>query len=120
MPLFWVALIGNFVLFFVAQNAAMKGNQRHGSANPGAYSLITGFTLSASWRWRSGTAASVRSARAALPPAITFVIASIVAAYHERIQLCLSGVVAGHRWSADCDVTVALHPGVLAQTVFEL
>jgi len=25
MPLFWVALIGNFILFFVAQNVAMKG-----------------------------------------------------------------------------------------------
>ena len=26
MPLFWVALIGNLVLFFVAQNVALKGN----------------------------------------------------------------------------------------------
>jgi FtsH-binding integral membrane protein len=46
MPLFWVALIGNFILFFVAQNVAMKGN--NGTALPllTAYSLITGFTLS--------------------------------------------------------------------------
>ena len=26
MPLFWVALIGNFILFFVAQNVANKGD----------------------------------------------------------------------------------------------
>ncbi len=26
MPLFWVALIGNFILFFVAQNVASRGN----------------------------------------------------------------------------------------------
>ena len=26
MPLFWVAVIGNLVLFFVAQNVALKGN----------------------------------------------------------------------------------------------
>ncbi|MCP9943086.1 US12 family protein [Cyanobium sp. ATX 6E8] len=46
MPLFWVALIGNFVLFFVAQNVAMKGNNSTALPLLTAYSLITGFTLS--------------------------------------------------------------------------
>jgi len=31
MPLFWVALIGNFGLFLGRQNAAMKGNNGTGS-----------------------------------------------------------------------------------------
>lgn len=45
MPLFWVALIGNLVLFFVAQNVALKGNNATALPLLGIYSLITGFTL---------------------------------------------------------------------------
>merc|ERR1712216_87296 len=46
MPLFWVALIGNLILFFVAQNVAMKGNNATALPLLAVYSLITGFTLS--------------------------------------------------------------------------
>ncbi len=46
MPLFWVALIGNLVLFFVAQNIALKGNNATALPLLAIYSLITGFTLS--------------------------------------------------------------------------
>ena len=46
MPLFWVAMIGNLVLFFVAQNVAMKGNNATALPLLSIYSLITGFTLS--------------------------------------------------------------------------
>ena len=46
MPLFWVAMIGNLVLFFVAQNVAMKGNNATALPLLSVYSLITGFTLS--------------------------------------------------------------------------
>jgi FtsH-binding integral membrane protein len=46
MPLFWVALIGNFILFFVAQNVANKGDNSTALPLMAAYSLITGFTLS--------------------------------------------------------------------------
>ena len=46
MPLFWVALIGNFILFFVAQNVAMKANNSTALPLLSAYSLITGYTLS--------------------------------------------------------------------------
>ena len=44
MPLFWVAVIGNLVLFFVAQNVA-EGNNTHSLALLSVYSLIAGFTL---------------------------------------------------------------------------
>jgi len=46
MPLFWVALIGNFILFFVAQNVANKGDNATALPLMAAYSLITSFTLS--------------------------------------------------------------------------
>ena len=46
MPLFWVAVIGNLVLFFVAQNVALKGNNATALPLLSIYSLITGFTLS--------------------------------------------------------------------------
>ena len=56
MPLFWVALIGNFILFFVAQNVAMKGNNSTALPLLTAYSLITGFTLSGIVAMAIGTA----------------------------------------------------------------
>ena len=46
MPLFWVAVIGNLVLFFLAQNVALKGNNATALPLLSVYSLITGFTLS--------------------------------------------------------------------------
>ena len=56
MPLFWVALIGNFVLFFVAQNVALKGNNSTALPLLTAYSLLTGFTLSGLVAMAIGTA----------------------------------------------------------------
>jgi len=78
MPLFWVALIGNFILFFVAQNVALKGN--NGTALPllATYSLITGFTLSGLVAMAIGTAGIGAVGTAALATGITFVIASVV------------------------------------------
>ena len=46
MPLFWVALIGNLILFFVAQNVALKANNATALPLLAVYSLLTGFTLS--------------------------------------------------------------------------
>ncbi|MCP9775100.1 US12 family protein [Cyanobium sp. HWJ4-Hawea] len=78
MPLFWVALIGNFILFFVAQNVAMKGN--NGTALPllTAYSLLTGFTLSGIVAMAIGTAGIGAIGVAALATGVTFVVASVV------------------------------------------
>jgi FtsH-binding integral membrane protein len=94
MPLFWVSLIGNFILFFVAQNAAMKGN--NGTALPilAAYSLITGFTLSGIVALAIGTAGIGAIGTAALATGITFVIASVVGRnMSDSLGQALSGVV---------------------------
>lgn len=94
MPLFWVALIGNFILFFVAQNAALKGN--NGTALPilTAYSLLTGFTLSGIVAMAIGTAGIGAIGTAALATGITFVIASVVGRrMSDSVGQALSGVV---------------------------
>ena len=79
-PLFIVALIGNLILFFIAQNVALKGNS--GTALPllATYSLITGFTLSGLVWTAVGTVGIGAIAAAALATGITFVIASMVGA----------------------------------------
>lgn len=56
MTTFWVALIGNFILYFVARSVAEKGN--NGVALPllVLYSLISGYTLSGIVALALGTA----------------------------------------------------------------
>ena len=79
MPLFWVTLIGNFVLFFVAQNVALKGNNATALPLLAVYSLVTGFTLSGLVSMAISSPAGVGGvAIAALATGITFVIASVV------------------------------------------
>lgn len=46
MPTFWVALIGNLVLYFVARSVAEKGNNSAALPLLILYSLISGYTLS--------------------------------------------------------------------------
>ena len=94
MPLFWVALIGNFILFFVAQNVAMKGNNNTALPLLTAYSLITGFTLSGIVAMAIGTAGIGAIGTAALATGITFVIASVVGRnMSDNLGQALSGVV---------------------------
>jgi len=78
MPLFWGALIGNFILFFVAQNVAHKGNNATALPLLAVYSLLTGFTLSGLVAMALSGAAGVGGvATAALATGITFVVASV-------------------------------------------
>ena len=56
MPLFVMALIGNLILFFVAQNVALKANNSTALPLLTAYSLLTGFTLSGIVALAIGTA----------------------------------------------------------------
>ncbi len=94
MPLFWVALIGNFVLFFVAQNVAMKGNNTTALPLLSAYSLITGFTLSGIVAYAIGVAGIGSIGTAALATGITFVIASFAGSrMSDSVGQALSGVV---------------------------
>jgi uncharacterized protein len=94
MPLFWVALIGNLVLFFVAQNVAQRGN--NGTALPllAVYSLLTGFTLSGLVAMAIGSAGIGAVGTAALATGLTFVVASVAGRrMSDSVGQALSGVV---------------------------
>ncbi|MFZ4565403.1 MAG: Bax inhibitor-1/YccA family protein [Prochlorococcaceae cyanobacterium] len=94
MPLFWVALIGNLVLFFVAQNVAQRGN--NGTALPllAVYSLLTGFTLSGLVSLAIGSAGIGAVGTAALATGLTFVVASVAGRrMSDSVGQALSGVV---------------------------
>ena len=77
MPLFWVALIGNLVLFFVAQGVAARGNNSTALPLLALYSLITGFTLSGLVALALSTAGIGGVGTAALATGATFLIASV-------------------------------------------
>ena len=104
MPLFLVAAIGNFVLFFVAQNIAMKGD--NGTALPllSLYSLISGFTLSGLVSYAIQVVGAANPANpyagvgavgiAALATGVTFVIASFFGSrMSDSVGQALSAVV---------------------------
>ena len=77
MPLFWVALIGNFALFFVAQGVASRGNNSTALPLLALYSLITGFTLSGLVAVAISAAGIGGVGTAALATGATFLIASV-------------------------------------------
>jgi FtsH-binding integral membrane protein len=56
MPTFWVALIAQIALFFVAMNVASKGNNSTALPLLATYSLLTGYTLSGLLAVALGTA----------------------------------------------------------------
>ena len=78
MPLLWVALIGNFILYFVAQNVAAKAANSTALPLLSAYSLLTGFTLSGIVSYALNAAGVGAVGTAALATGITFVVASVV------------------------------------------
>ena len=77
MPLFWVALIGNLVLFFVAQGVASRGNNSTALPLLALYSLLTGFTLSGLVAMALSVAGIGGVGTAALATGATFLIASV-------------------------------------------
>merc|ERR1711939_1057504 len=94
MPLFWVALIGNLVLFFVAQNIALKGNNATALPLLAIYSLITGFTISGLVAMAIGVAGIGSVGTAAIATGLTFVIASIMGRrMSDSVGQALGGVV---------------------------
>jgi FtsH-binding integral membrane protein len=94
MPLFWVALIGNFILFFVAQNVAMKANNSTALPLLAAYSLITGFTLSGIVSYALSVAGVGAIGTATLATGITFVAASVMGRrMSDNVGQALSAVV---------------------------
>ncbi|MCP9888887.1 US12 family protein [Cyanobium sp. ATX 6A2] len=94
MPLFWVALVGNFILFFVAQNVARKSQNSSALPLLAAYSLITGFTLSGIVAYAVSVAGVGAIGTATLATGITFVIASFVGRrMSDSVGQALTGVV---------------------------
>lgn len=90
----FVAIIPWFILFFVAQNAANKGN--NGTALPllVTFSLLTGFTLTGLVVRAVAVAGAGAIGTAALATGITFVIASVVGRrMSDSLGQALSGVV---------------------------
>lgn len=77
MPLFWVALISNLALFFVAQGVASRGNNSTALPLLALYSLLTGFTLSGLVALALSVAGIGGVGTAALATGATFLIASV-------------------------------------------
>jgi hypothetical protein len=96
MPLFWVALIGNFVLFFVARSIAEQGNNNIALPLLTLYSLLSGFTLSGLVALALGTSGVGIGGIgiAALACGITFIVArSIGSNLSDKDGLALTQTV---------------------------
>jgi hypothetical protein len=94
MPLFVVAMIAQLVLFFVAQNVALKANNSTALPLLASYSLLTGFTLSGIVSLAIGTAGIGAIGTAALATGLTFVAASFFGRrMSDDMGQALSGVV---------------------------
>ena len=75
MPTFWVALIAEFVLYFVAFNVAQKVNNNVALPLLALYSLLSGYTLSGLVFYALASAGMQAIAIAALGCGVTFVVA---------------------------------------------
>ncbi len=126
MPLFWVALIGNFILFFVAQNVATKGDNSTALPLLAAYSLLTGFTLSGIVSYAVATAGIGAVGTAALATGITFIAASVMGRrMSDSVGQALTGAVGlgvlGLVVAMVIQVVGSIFaPGVFAAGAFEL
>ena len=119
MPLFWVALIGNLVLFFVAQHIALKGNNATALPLLAIYSLITGFTLSGLVAMAIGVAGIGSVGTAAIATGITFVIASIMGRrMSDSVGQALGGVVTLGIIGLVIAMVVQLIGGIFAPQMF--
>ena len=126
MPLFWVALIGNFILFFVAQNVATKGDNSTALPLLAAYSLLTGFTLSGIVSYAVATAGIGAVGTAALATGITFIAASVMGRrMSDSVGQALSGAVGLGVLGLVVAMVIQIvgsifAPGVFAAGAFEL
>jgi len=96
MPLFWGALIGNLVLFFVARGVAERGNDGVALPLMALYSLLSGFTLSGIVALALGTSGVGIGGIgiAALACGITFIVArSVGSNLSDRDGLALTQTV---------------------------
>jgi len=75
MTTFWVALIAQLILFFVAQGVAAKGNNSTALPLLATYSLLTGYTLSGLVFLALGTVGIASIGIAAFGCGVTFIAA---------------------------------------------
>jgi len=93
-PLFFVAIIAQLVLFFVASSAANNANNTKALPLLASYSLLTGFTLSGIISYAAIAIGPGSIATAALATGITFIIASYTGQrMSDNVGQALSGVV---------------------------
>ena len=93
-PLFFIAIIAQLVLFFVASSAANNANNSKALPLLATYSLLTGFTLSGIIAYAAIAIGVGSIATAALATGITFVIASYTGQrMSDNVGQALSGVV---------------------------
>ena len=93
-PLFFIAIIAQLVLFFVASSAANNANNSKALPLLATYSLLTGFTLSGIIAYAALAIGVGSIATAALATGITFVIASYTGQrMSDSVGQALSGVV---------------------------
>jgi uncharacterized protein len=96
MTTFWVSLIGNFVLYFVARGVAEKGNNSVALPLLTVYSLISGYTLSGLVALALGTSGvGIQGVGiAALGCGVTFIVArSIGSNLSDKDGLALTQTV---------------------------
>ncbi len=93
-PLFFVSIIAQLVLFFVASSAANNANNSKALPLLATYSLLTGFTLSGLVTYAIASIGPGSIATAALATGLTFVIASYTGQrMSDSVGQALSGVV---------------------------
>ena len=89
-----VAIIPWFILFFVAQNAAKKGNNATALPLLATFSLLTGFTLTGLVLQAVAVAGAASIGIAALATGVTFAIASVFGRrMSDSVGQSLQGVV---------------------------
>jgi FtsH-binding integral membrane protein len=119
MPLFWVALIGNFILFFVAQNVANQGKNATALPLLATYSLITGFTLSGLVNYAQVVGGNAAIGTAVLATGLTFVVASITGRrMGDSVGQALTGVVGLGIFGLLLAMVVQILGGIFAPGIF--
>ena len=119
MPLFWVALIGNFILFFVAQNVANQGKNATALPLLATYSLITGFTLSGLVNYAQVVGGNAAIGTAVLATGLTFVVASITGRrMSDSVGQALTGVVGLGIFGLVVAMVVQILGGIFAPGIF--
>ena len=119
MPLFWVALIGNLILFFVAQNVANQGKNATALPLLATYSLITGFTLSGLVNYAQVVGGNAAIGTAVLATGLTFVVASITGRrMSDSVGQALTGVVGLGIFGLLLAMVVQILGGIFAPGIF--